>query len=320
VMRGLIQMGEEQRETSRYRQDAPIEEQMEAVTKYLTAPAGPGSEHKGVKPGDSLLEIYAVINAGNRARTQASDRRGYTVERHVREMRAGPHAADADRLLSGDPGLRQRLDRYRLPRMRPQPPLKPFQAPDLPPPRAVAPDGFETFEERGPREPVRAAVDQVQPDAAAKPRPLPPVAIGAQSSWWAHEIPSALPDLPRRRPELDEPRYGRGTGTTEAEPQESVLESIMNFLRSINDIKGAMAYVSPEVNIAKMMAAAETRAAAAQHTRHYQDVGNDHRQISVEVNLHASGLEGVAAQVGEAVLGAMSTKSLSTSTGAMTDP
>jgi hypothetical protein len=135
----------------------------------------------------------------------------------------------------------------------------------------------------------------------AVPR-VPSTAPGRRRRVWQGNL-NAQPQMP-----------------TEAEPQESVLEGIMAFLRSINDIQGLMAYVSPEVNIAKMMAAAETRAAAAQHTRHYQDVGNDHRQISIEVNVHAEGLEGVAADVHRAVLGAISTKSLSTATGGMTDP
>ena len=89
--RGLIQWGEPQRRRYGVTQDMTPGEQMQKVTQYL--------RDAGVRPGMGLSEIYSAINAGRVGRMGASDRPGFTVQRHVNEMQ-GPHGRRADRLLS----------------------------------------------------------------------------------------------------------------------------------------------------------------------------------------------------------------------------
>jgi hypothetical protein len=88
--RGLIQWGEPQRRKYGVTPDMSPGDQMQAVTRYL--------RDAGVRPGMGLPEIYSAINAGRVGRMSASDRPGFTVSRHVAEMR-GPHGQNADRLL-----------------------------------------------------------------------------------------------------------------------------------------------------------------------------------------------------------------------------
>lgn len=90
VHRGLIQWGEPQQVKYGVTKDMAPGDQMKAVTRYL--------RDAGVRPGMGLPEIYSAINAGRVGRMGASDRPGYTVSRHVAEMR-GPHGRRADALL-----------------------------------------------------------------------------------------------------------------------------------------------------------------------------------------------------------------------------
>lgn len=97
--RGLIQMGEPQRAEFGYIQGDTIENQMEAIGRYLT--------DAGVKAGDSLLRVYAAINAGNPNAINASDANNGgapgTVLDKVNEQMGG-HLANAEALLSAYSG------------------------------------------------------------------------------------------------------------------------------------------------------------------------------------------------------------------------
>lgn len=63
--RGLIQWGEPQARKYGVTAETSITDQMKAVAKYL--------RDRGVKPGDSLLQIYAAINAGHASKINATD-------------------------------------------------------------------------------------------------------------------------------------------------------------------------------------------------------------------------------------------------------
>jgi hypothetical protein len=84
--RGFIQWGEPQAAQYGVAEDIPVDQQMQAVTQYL--------RDRGVQPGMGIEDIYSAINAGSVGRPNASDRPGFTVRRHVREMEAHrPQAA-----------------------------------------------------------------------------------------------------------------------------------------------------------------------------------------------------------------------------------
>ena len=92
--RGLIQWGEPQRQKYGVNADSSITDQVNAAGKYL--------EDAGVKAGDSLLQIYAAINAGNARKIHASDAGnggapGTVLDKVQGQM--GSHEARAEALL-----------------------------------------------------------------------------------------------------------------------------------------------------------------------------------------------------------------------------
>lgn len=92
---GLIQFGpEEQRKYGVHAGQSP-QEQMRAVVRFL--------KDRGLKPGMKLEDIYSTINAGTPGRYNASDRPGYTVQRHVNEMRASAHRKRAAEMVGESP-------------------------------------------------------------------------------------------------------------------------------------------------------------------------------------------------------------------------
>jgi hypothetical protein len=88
---GLIQFGPSERRQYGAHPGQSYTEQMGAVVRYL--------KDRGVKPGMGLLDIYSAINAGHPGRYNASDRPGYTVARHVREMMLSYHRRKAVQML-----------------------------------------------------------------------------------------------------------------------------------------------------------------------------------------------------------------------------
>lgn len=91
---GLIQFGPEERKRYGASADQTPEQQMEAVTRYL--------KDRGLKPGMGLADLYSTINAGTPGRYKASDRAGYTVARHVKEMANSRHRRNAEKLVGGE--------------------------------------------------------------------------------------------------------------------------------------------------------------------------------------------------------------------------
>lgn len=63
--RGLIQWGEPQRKQYGIYEGMPVEEQMQAVGKYLV--------DRGYQPGMGMMDLYSAINAGRVGKYNASD-------------------------------------------------------------------------------------------------------------------------------------------------------------------------------------------------------------------------------------------------------
>jgi hypothetical protein len=89
---GLIQFGPHERAQYGANSGQSYTEQMGAVVRYL--------KDRGVKPGMGLKDIYSAINAGRPGLYNASDRPGYTVSRHVREMLNSYHRRNAEKMLA----------------------------------------------------------------------------------------------------------------------------------------------------------------------------------------------------------------------------
>ena len=93
--RGLIQWGEPQAAEFGVTAQSTIEEQIQAVGKYL--------QQRGVKPGMGLLEIYAAINAGDASKFSATDENNGgapgTVRDKVYSDSMANHGANAKALL-----------------------------------------------------------------------------------------------------------------------------------------------------------------------------------------------------------------------------
>jgi hypothetical protein len=91
--RGLIQWGEPQRQQYGVGPDTPFQEQVMKAEKYFL--------DRGFRPGEhGLRDLYSTINAGSPGRYGASDRPGYTVDRHVQEMEG--YRGRAQTFLSND--------------------------------------------------------------------------------------------------------------------------------------------------------------------------------------------------------------------------
>jgi hypothetical protein len=89
---GLIQFGPRERAQYGANSGQSYTEQMGAVVRYL--------KDRGVKPGMGIKDIYSAINAGRPGLYNASDRPGYTVSRHVREMLNSYHRRNAEKMLA----------------------------------------------------------------------------------------------------------------------------------------------------------------------------------------------------------------------------
>lgn len=91
--RGLIQMGEPQRQKYGYTQDAPIDQKMDAIGRYLI--------DTGVRPGATREDIYSAINAGGVGRANRTDAHNGGAPGTVRDkvFTMGPHALKAMNLL-----------------------------------------------------------------------------------------------------------------------------------------------------------------------------------------------------------------------------
>ncbi len=104
--RGLIQWGEPQREQYGVTELSTIAEQMQAIARYLV--------DNGVMPGDGLMQIYAAINAGDAARTGATDENNGgapgTVADKVNTQMEG-HKARAEGLVAAYAGLADETER-----------------------------------------------------------------------------------------------------------------------------------------------------------------------------------------------------------------
>lgn len=97
VHRGLIQMGEPQRQKYGYSREKTIEELVDASANYLV--------DNGFKPGMGLLDMYSTINAGAPGRYNASDAGNGGAPGTVRdkvEQQMGSHKAKAIALLNGE--------------------------------------------------------------------------------------------------------------------------------------------------------------------------------------------------------------------------
>lgn len=92
--RGLIQWGQPQRFKYGVTEKSTIEEQMAAVTRYM--------RDAGVRPGDSLRDIYSAINAGRVGRYHARDASQGGAPGTVADKvaRMGPHLANGRKLLA----------------------------------------------------------------------------------------------------------------------------------------------------------------------------------------------------------------------------
>lgn len=84
---GLIQFGKEERKKYGVSANQTADEQMQSVTAYL--------KDRGVKPGMGLADIYSTVNAGRPGLYDRSDSPGYTVGRHVEEMKNSYHRQNA---------------------------------------------------------------------------------------------------------------------------------------------------------------------------------------------------------------------------------
>ncbi len=96
VHRGLIQMGEPQREQFGYYEGMPIEDAVKASADFLVA--------NGFKPGMSGMDLYSTINAGAPGKYNASDEKnggtwGTVADKWNHQM--GDHRAKAEGLLNG---------------------------------------------------------------------------------------------------------------------------------------------------------------------------------------------------------------------------
>lgn len=99
---GLFQAGPEARQRYGLTTESSIEQQLEAMAKYLT--------DAGVKAGDGLLQIYAAINAGSAKKIYASDEAnggapGTVLDKVSGQM--GGHEARAQGLLEAYAGVAQ---------------------------------------------------------------------------------------------------------------------------------------------------------------------------------------------------------------------
>jgi hypothetical protein len=102
------------------------------------------------------------------------------------------------------------------------------------------------------------------------------------------------------------------------EPTGEATGILQQFKSIIDSIPSILSQVSPETNANKMQKAIENK--TENDNRTYSDIGNDHRTVSTNVTVNATGLDAVAAAVKNSVLGAISTKGSNTSTGALTAP
>lgn len=96
VHRGLIQMGEPQRQQFGYVEGMPIEDAVRASADYLVS--------NGFKPGMSGMDLYSTINAGAPGRYEASDEAnggtwGTVADKWNHQM--GDHRKNAEGLLGG---------------------------------------------------------------------------------------------------------------------------------------------------------------------------------------------------------------------------
>ena len=89
---GLIQFGGPERKMYGAYKGQPFPDQMDAVERYL--------KHRGLKPGMGLEDLYSTINAGSPGHGNRSDRPGYTVARHAREMARSAHRDRAERIIA----------------------------------------------------------------------------------------------------------------------------------------------------------------------------------------------------------------------------
>lgn len=94
-----------------------------------------------------------------------------------------------------------------------------------------------------------------------------------------------------------------------------ILEQAQEAAQKLRDIKEK---TSPDKGAEKGAKDAGKKAENNYDQRKYSDIGNDQRTQTANVTVNATGLDAVAAKVKAAVLGAMSTKSASTSTAALT--
>ncbi|MER9833442.1 phage tail length tape measure family protein [Mesorhizobium sp. M0145] len=97
---GLIQFSPENQARYGVNQNSSVEAQVEAAGKYLS--------DAGVKAGDSLLQIYAAINAGSASKINASDERnggtpGTVLDKVSEQMDA--HKAKAEGVLAAYAGI-----------------------------------------------------------------------------------------------------------------------------------------------------------------------------------------------------------------------
>ncbi len=88
---GLIQFGPEERRRFGVSENQTFDQQLASAVAFF--------KERGFKPGMDINDLYSTINAGSPGRYNASDRPGYTVKRHVREMLASAHRERANRII-----------------------------------------------------------------------------------------------------------------------------------------------------------------------------------------------------------------------------
>lgn len=184
----------------------------------------------------------------------------------------------------------------------------------------------ETAEEKEAKASTKAAIEKDSPEVAAakkKADKLPKadavdfvqwlLGIGAEIDKAKGRVADARQEYETRKGEAAA-RVGKNL-KPEMTGIKELQDAAQKFIDAVQHLESIM---SKDKGAEKGAKDAGKKAENNYDQRKYSDIGNDQRTQTANVTVNATGLDAVAAKVKAAVLGAMSTKSASTSTAALT--